>query len=217
MSVGRIARSGGQRALMASAERIAPKLQSLTALFDELDTAVGDVEETAQDGTRVRLHSKTRVVRDILDWVAANATDLRQEIQGMRDGFEVQDLFELAHEVHGQVEAFFPHVRVNLSPVEGSDPLCWGRGTDLMEALFSAIVIVVHRIGGRGSVSLQVIGTENEARIRILGLGEPRVISAPEEMARIREVLVEQHRGRIVPDALGVGGAGVIIALPRNP
>ena len=217
MSVGRVARTGGERALMATGERIAGKVDSLGTLLDELGIAVADVEEVAHEGTPARLHSKTRIVRDILDWITANAADLRDQVEGMRSGYERVDLYELVQEVCGQVESFFPHLRVNLSPVEGGEPLCWGRATELMEALFLSTVISAHRIGGRGSINLQVIGTETEARLRILGLGEPVATKAPEEMARIRQILVAEHGGRIVPDALGAGGTGIIIALPRNP
>ncbi len=216
MSIGQVARAGGQQALTDSGERVAPKMESLGTLLGELDTALNDLEEAVQEGIQARLGGRLKVAREISDWIRATAEDVTLDVEGMSGGFQSVDLFELVHEIHGQVETFFPELCINLTPAEG-DSHCWARATDLSEALFIAMAITSHRISGRGSINIEVVGSPEEARVRMLGLGEPVPVAAGEEMGRFRQILVEEHGGRIVPDALGPGGTGLIIALPRKP
>ena len=216
MSIGQVARAGGQQALTESGRRVAPKLQSLEKLLGELATALDDLEEAAQEGMQARLAGRLKVAREISEWMRSTVEDVHEDVDGMSGGFQSVDLFELVHEIHSQVESFFPDLRINLTPAEG-DAHCWGRTTDLSEALFAAMAITSHRISGRGSINIQVVGTPEEARVRMLGLGEPAPVAAAEEMGRIRRILVDEHGGRIVPDALGPGGTGLILALPRKP
>ena len=216
MSIGQVARRGGLKALRGAGQRLAPKLSSLDGLFAEISRSLDDVDEAAREGTLARLHSRIRVAGEILGWLRATADDLQNEVDGMVGGFQAVDVYDLLSEVQGQVESFFPELRVNVAPADG-EPTCWGRATDLTEGLFLAIVLTAHRIGGKGAVNVEAQSKGENVVVRILGLGEPAKVRAPQETIRLREIFVGQHRGRIVPDSMGPFGTGVVLELPVGP
>ena len=78
------------------------KSSSSRSVGDSLDDAVG----------RSLLLSR---LQDLLGWLHANADDLATEVRGTEAGFEQVDVFELLQELRGQVESFFPRLRVNLA------------------------------------------------------------------------------------------------------
>jgi hypothetical protein len=216
MTVGQVARCGGQRALRASAERLAPMLGCLMNLVDEMGRAVDDVADAVQDGTKARLASQARTLSDVVEWVRAAGDDLQQDLRGMHEGCEQVDVLEMLRELAGQVESFFPGVRVHIAPVEG-EPSCWANAPELCEALFLGLVLTAHRIGGHGALNLEVTEAGKSLQLRMFGLGETHVVSAPEQMARFRELVVTRHGGRIFPDSHGPSGSGLVVELPTGP
>jgi hypothetical protein len=216
MSIGQVARSGGESALREGADRLALRLQSLQRFFAEILPGLDDLEEEVVEGSRARLTGRLRVIRDIVDWMQATGRDLEVELDGMAAGFRLVDAEELCQEIQGQVESFFPNLRVNVAAVD-QPALCWGRATELAEGFFLAAVLTAHRIGGNGSVNFQFNSVDERLVVRVLGLGEPTQLAAPEPTRRFREIMVTHHRGHVVPDSMGPFGTGLVIELPTGP
>lgn len=212
-SLGQVARSGTQAALQASGFRLAPRVASLTRFFGEIEISLEEADRAVLDGTRPQFHGHIRVIREIVAWMRATTADLGTEVQAITEGFQIIDIEDLCHELPSQIEPSFPGLRVNVAPA-GEACECRGRPQELAEALFLACVISAHRISGQGSINLELKSDLDQVEIRILGLGEPVEISLPDETARLREILVGVHAGRIVPDSLGPFGTGLILRLP---
>ena len=79
------------------------------------------------------------------------------------------------------------------------------------------MVVTAHRISGKGSVNVVVETGGSETVIRIFGLGEPTEVHAPQQMSRLKEIIVEQHDGQISPDSMGPFGTGIVLKLRREP
>jgi hypothetical protein len=154
------------------------------------------------------------VARDILSWTQCVVDDMEAGLSAAMRGFVPVDLQTLMQEAQGHVESFFPAVRVSLGAAS-EDMKCRGQATALAEACFLALVLTAHRIGGEGSITVEPVAEEAQLTYRILGLGEPHAVEAAEATARLRELVVECHGGRIQPDALGPFGTGLRLSLPR--
>jgi len=116
-------------------------------------------------------------------------------------------------ETAGQVEARFPRLRITVAPRPES--LCAARPADLAEAFFLALVLVAQRVGGQGAITVDFESAADGVLHRFVGRGEPRKVSAPETVARFRQLVVDQLGGRVLPDVLGTSGTGLQLLLPR--
>jgi len=200
-------------ALTEVGQRLAALLGCLDLFEDETAAALDELDESIQDQSRARLKNRVGVLRDIRAWAAQVTDDLRAEAQAAATGRRMCDSEELCDEVAGQVRARFPAIRIRRVPSAGHR-LCRGRSADLAEAFFLALVLVAHRIGGAGVIQIEITAGEQFLVHRILGLGEPRRIRAPELVERFRELVVDRHGGRIQPDLHGPDGTGLTIELP---
>ena len=213
-SVLQVARAGGEQALTEFAHGYRPLLQSMERFFQEARWVLDEIDEAGEEGVRARLKSRVRVARDILSWIQCVVDDMNAGLSGAEAGLVTVDLQTLMQEAQWQVESFFPGVRISVAAAD-QEMKCQGRATALAEACFLALVLTAHRIGCEGSITVEPAVEEGRLTYRILGLGEPAPVQAPEAMARLRELIVDQHGGSIQPDAMGPFGTGLVVALPR--
>lgn len=213
-SVLHVARAGGEQALAEFARGFQPLAQSMERFFEETNWVLDEIEEAGEEGVRARLKNRVRVARDILSWIQCVVDDMDVALGGALEGVVLTDLQELMQEAQGHVESFFPGIRVSLGAAE-QEMKCRGQATALAEACFLSLVLTAHRIGGEGSITVEPVAEETHLTYRILGLGEPRPVEAPEAAARLRELVVEKHAGTLEPDALGPFGTGLRLSLPR--
>ena len=213
-SVLQVARAGGEQTLAEFARGYRPLLQSMGRFFEETSWVLDEIEEAGEEGIRARLKSRVRVARDILSWIQCVVDDLEAGLSAAETGVVTVDLQTLMQEAQGHVESFFPDIRVSLGAAD-QEMKCRGQATGLAEACFLALVLTAHRIGGEGSITVEPVAEEAHLTYRILGLGEPVPVEAAEATARLRELVVERHRGSIQPDALGPFGTGLRMILPR--
>jgi len=209
-TLGQVARRGGEAALVRIARELQPLEACLHRYLAEMQDAVAQVQgslSVEQQG-----HAGIQALSQALDWTDALASDLSERVRDAAQGFQVVDTHELLIDMASQVEATYPAVRVTVGPVPG---ICRrAKPTALAEAFFLGIVLVAQRIGGRGSVTVEVEQTAASLAYRFLGHGEPRRVSAPECVRRFREIVVDLHGGRIHQDDLGSDGTGLVIHLP---
>jgi hypothetical protein len=213
-SVLQVARAGGEQTLTGFASTYRPLLQSVERFFQEAGWVLDEIEEAGEEGVRARLMSRVRVARDIMSWIQCVLDDMNDELSDAASGLVPVDLQTLMQEAQAQVESFFPGVRVSVSAAD-QEMKCTGRPTALAEACFLTLVLTAHRIGGEGAITVEPGSEDGRLTYRILGLGEPAPVDAAEAMARLRELVVEQHGGSIQPDAMGPFGTGLLLALPR--
>ena len=215
-SIAQVARRGGELALVDAGARLAPKLESLRCLMSELRHGLDDLDDAALDGARATLARRVSGVRDVVQWLDANVADLESTVAHQGLGFAPVDVYDLCGELRGQVESFFPEIRINVAAPD-AEATAWARGSDLAEGLFLGLVLTAHRIGGAGSVNLQFSRRESHLVLRIVGLGEPVQVDAPKQTRRFRDLIVGLHRGRVVPDSMGPFGTGYVLELPIGP
>ncbi len=213
-SVLQVSRAGGEQTLAEFADTYRPLLQSVERFFQEAGWVLDEIEEAGEEGVRARLKSRVRVARDIMSWIQCVLDDMNDELCGAAAGLVPVDLQTLMQEAQLQVESFFPGVRISVSAAH-QDMTCTGRATALAQACFLTLVLTAHRIGGEGAITVEPGSEDGCLTYRILGLGEPAPVEAPEAMARLRQLVVEQHGGSILPDAMGPFGTGLVLSLPR--
>ncbi len=213
-SVLQVARIGGEQALRDFARDHRPLLQTLERFFEETRWVLDEIEEAGEEGIRARLKNRVRVTRDILSWIQCVVDDMEAGLFAAETGVVTVELQALMQEAQGHAESFFPGIQISLAAAE-QEMTCRGRATALAEAFFLALVLTAHRIGGEGSIAVEPVVEERHLTYRILGLGDPVPVEAAEATARLREIVVERHGGRIQPDALGPFGTGLCLSLPR--
>jgi hypothetical protein len=88
----------------------------------------------------------------------------------------------------------------------------WGDAALLGEVIEDAMHLVRARTGSGATVVLEVQGDRDDVSLRIAGLGDPCAAVDPELVDRFRAAATRLG-ARVVPDALGPGGAGLVLAL----
>lgn len=215
-TAGQVARRGEEAALRAVGARLEPLLECLERFFGESRGVLEDLSEAVADAARASLAERVRVLSEILDWSRAVAAELETETRLARGGYREVDVHDLLAEMAGQVEAYYPGVRVTVRAATGTS---WvrGRAADLAEAFFLALSSCACRIGARGALTVEIEGGGGRVQVRILGHGQPHEVQLGEAAARLRELLVARHGARILPDRLGPGGTGITLDLPVVP
>lgn len=215
-TAGQIARRGEEAALRSVGVRLEPLLECLERFFGEFRGILEDLGETVADAARASLAEKVRVLSEVLDWSRAVTTELETETRLARAGYREVDTHDLLVEMSGQVEAYYPGVRVTVQAASGPARV-QARAADLAEAFFLALSSCACRIGGRGALTVEIEGGKGRVRVRLLGHGRPHDVQLGEAAARLRQLLVVRHGARILPDRLGPGGTGLTLDLPVVP
>lgn len=209
-----VARAGGEQSLAQFVLGFRPLLQSAERFFEETGWALDEIEEAAEEGLRTRLKNRVRLARDVLSWIQCVLEDMKTGLNAAEKGVVTVDLQTLMQEAQGHVESFFPGIRIVLGAAD-QEMTCRGQATGLAEACFLALVLTAHRISGEGSITVEPVAEDTHLTYRILGLGQPVVVEAPEAAARLRHLVLELHGGSLQPDALGPFGTGLRLRLPR--
>lgn len=200
---GRVAHELGER-FLAMAECQQQFLGELRARLEALDAAI------AEDA-RARLKGALRGAMDVLDWCDAVQVDLAAECQWAAAGREPIDLGDLCRSVAVEPSSHAGPVHV----IGEAQRLWWGHAAALVDAVRSGLQVVSERVGGIGPRQIEIGEDEAGPWLRIAGYGEPGDGVESGSVLGFRHA-VEAVRGRVVPDALGPGGAGFVLHLPTN-
>lgn len=204
----------GERELLAGiGARIDWLVGCVGRFHEEARLAIREIEESAVEAPRARIQNSIRRVAEILDWAEEASEDMRAEALHALEGKRRIDPEQLCTEMAQAVRAFFPNIRTTVIP--GAEKFSVvGASAQLAEAMFHALVVVSHRIGGDGLIQIEAKASADTLCLDIHGTGEPRDISLPESVDRLREI-VAAHGGTLEPTETGLGGAGLRIRLPR--
>ncbi|MCA8942458.1 MAG: HAMP domain-containing histidine kinase [Planctomycetes bacterium] len=187
-------------------------VDSLAMLEGEITSMAAGLVHDAAEAPRAHIQSGVQRIAEALDWTREVLDELFVESERLEHGMRACSSADLVDEAARQVETFFPRIRVRA----GHDvvPPVVGRSADFVEAVFQALVVVAHRIGGCGAIHVSERVEDEFVAISLLGIGEPQVVEAQDLVARVREI-VQAHGGRIRPTEHGVHGTGVEIVWPR--
>jgi hypothetical protein len=214
-TLAQVARRSECDVLAQANQRVVPLLACLERFLDEASVAWKELDDSIEEAPRARLRNQSHTLREILDWAGAVADDLRRESAGIESGRRTIDTRNLLFEMAGQIETLFPAVRVQLLP--GGASHCIGRAAELAEAFYLALALTAQRIGGKGTIAIEIDEARDHLVHRIWGQGQVCEIEARESIERFRNLVVDRHHGRITPDVLGPHAAGMTIHLPIHP
>lgn len=198
---GRVAHHLGER-FLALAECQQQFLGELRSRLETLDVAIAD-------DARARLKGALRGALDVLDWCDAVQVDLATESSWAASGLEPLDLGEICRAVAAEPSSHVGDLRVT---GEASRPW-WGQAALLAAALREGLHLISERVAGNGPRQIEIGEDESGQWIRVAGYGEPGDGVEPTTVQSFRRA-VESLQGRVVPDALGPGGAAFVLHLP---
>jgi len=199
---GQVARVLGER-FLALAECQQQFLGELRSRLQALDGAIAD-------DSRAQMKGALREVTAVLDWCDSVQADLHEESRRAAAGCEPLDLGAVCVDV---VASFDGGAEIDL--VGGTAVRWWGEAAPLHEALRHGLLLVAERTGGVGQRRIEVGATDGVAWIRVSSTGEPGDSLEVDSVRRFRAA-VTRLGARVVPDALGPGGAGFVLLLPED-
>jgi hypothetical protein len=202
-----------REALAREAARLTAQLECLDLFVDEADRVARRLAEDVGDEPRARLQREARELGDILDWARAVRLELGREVSALGRGAVPTAVGEPLAEAVAQIRSAFPGLAVRV-PDLASSPTVRGSAVDLNEVFFLALLLVAHRVGGRGVLAVGVERQAERVAVVCTGYGEPREVCLPESVARLR-ALVDTLDGTLAPGLLGPAGAGIAVGLPR--
>ncbi|MCC7063715.1 MAG: hypothetical protein IT456_12985 [Planctomycetes bacterium] len=180
--------------------------QFLAELRHGLEALDGAVAEDS----RARLKGSIQASLGVLEWCEVSQRDLLQQAGFAAQGWQPIDLGEFCREFaneHREDEIALVVAGQSVRP-------WWGDAARLHDVLHAAVHVITERTGGCGSILLEVVGTASGPRIRLAGTGEPREDLDAGAVKTFRQA-VSRLGATVEPDALGIGGAGLVIGLPQ--
>lgn len=199
--------------LVELGQRLHPLLGCLDLFLDEARVVLGEVDEKA---SREDLSEKLRAVREIIDWSDAVAEDLHVEADRAMAGMCSVNSLELFRDAAEQMQTRSEGLDVVVAS-SGVVASCQGRPADLREAFSLGLSIVAQRIGGAGSLKVEIDPADGGwIAHRITGKGLASEDVSTDQTARLRTLLVDRHGARVIPDLLASGRVGMTILLPQR-
>lgn len=199
---GQVARVIGER-FLALAECQQQFLGELRNRLEVLDGAIAD-------DSRAQMKGALREVTAVLDWCDSVQADLQEESRRAAAGREPLDLgAECADLVAGFAGGN------DIDVVSTAATRWWGDAKALHEAVCHGLTLVSERTAGQGRRRIEIGTAEDSAWIRIASSGEPGDSLDVDSVRRFRGA-VTRLGARVVPDALGPGGAGFLLVLPHQ-
>ena len=200
-------RRGGEVA-RALGDRFLAHAECLQQFLAEVRTRLSSLDNTLTERSRAQLKGALRDVLGVLDWCDAIQSDLQQDCSRAAGGAEPIDVVELCRSVAAADGSADP------VQVSGQLPTAWwGEARVLAKALELGLALVAERTGGSGCRFVEVSAGETNPKIRIACSGDPRGEVDPDAVRRFRQA-VEQVGARVLPDAIGPGGSGLVVELP---
>jgi len=198
---GEVAKRIGERVLLLA--------ECQQQFLGELRTGLQALEGAVVDDARIRLQACVRSAITVLDWCDSLQDDLLGEGRRAARGWQPIDLAEFCGDVATESAAH----GIAAVVTGGTAQPWWGDAGLFAETMRAGLAVVAERSAGPGVIRIEISGTQEAARVRIAGNGDP-VAEIDESAIHLFRQAVERLGGRVVPDALGPGGTGLILELP---
>lgn len=200
---GEVARTLGDH-FLALAECQQLFCSELRERLQQLDTAIAEA-------TRAQLKGAVRDVLHVLDWVDSVQADFAVSSRRAAAGAEPVDVADVCAAIAAQSRALQRQVDVAGALVRP----WWGEAAALHEVVRAGVALVVERTGGVGAIRILVEEGEQGPQVCVASSAEPVDGVDAASVVRFRTA-VERIGGRVRPDAMGPGGAGMVIELPAS-
>ncbi|GAB4147401.1 MAG: hypothetical protein Fur0037_15560 [Planctomycetota bacterium] len=199
------------RADLASlGRRMSLQVECQQQLLSEARTALAEIDANLHEDTKARIKARLARVAEVLDFCDAAEADLLAETRLLAAGKEPLDLGAAVEEAAAAFEARSDR-RVFRS---GDAPTpFWASRSEFARLLESSLDLVSARTSEPGPIGVEIEEQDGRARIRFLGIGEPRDLQDSGTVAPFRR-LVARLGIRVAPDRLGPGGTGFVLLLP---
>ncbi|HMQ23707.1 MAG TPA: hypothetical protein PKE00_14525, partial [Planctomycetota bacterium] len=176
-------------------------LEEARGLARELETALacGRIEEVGNAGRRIA---------EVLAWMDAATREQRDRARLAAHGFDAHDPAVLMRDAAAYVHSRWPAIDLQLPELGAHQVVCrqgaLGRAVDL------ALEAVIRKLGGVGSVQLEVEDGARHVLLRVRGRRSDarphEEIPVPDLLAgRLRHFVVTVHGGRLFRDAAAAG------------
>lgn len=199
--------------LQRSGARIAAMVESQQQLLGELRTAVQELDDGAAGDPRVRIAANARAIGDILGWCEAVQVELSAETARAADGIQAVDLLLLCHDVIHDLGA--PEGERQVQVTGSALHTVWGRVPELGRLLRLAFELVSQRTAGWSDLQVAVGEDADGPFVHVHGLGGARQGPDAEQVADFRAAAAATGL-RVLPDASGVAGTGLLLRAPAH-
>lgn len=200
-------RRGGEAA-RALGNRLLTQAECMQQFLGEVRTRLVSLDSALAEDSRAQLRGALHDALGVLDWCDAVQADLQQECGLAASGAEPIDVVDLCRSVAA--------ASADSVQVSGQLPTAWwGEARVLANALESGLALVAERTGGSGGRFVEVYAGPTHPMIRIASSGVSREAVDPDAVRRFRQA-VGQVGARVLPDATGPGGSGLVIELPSR-
>lgn len=197
---GEVARALGQR-FLSLAEGQQCFLTELRARLVALDGSIAEAPRAQWKGA-------VRDVMAVLDWCDAVQVDLLRESGLAAAGAQPIDVVSLCEDVASQVATDEQPVLVKGSCANA----WWGSAVALADLVRSGLCLLAERTQGACARCIEVSAAEGVLTLQLTSAGEPGDGVDADSVRRFRQAVAEVG-ATVRPDAMGPGGAGMVIEL----
>jgi hypothetical protein len=202
------AQAGGLRAVSL---RIEGLVQCQDMVLGELRQALRAAWTAAATGAEVGAHLAGALT--ILDWSEAVQGDLHDECRRVATGQQPLDLAEVCAAVLQVYSGSAP--RPDLVLHGAANLRVWAERRACERLVWLAVELVFARMGGRGSVALEVDEDSAGPWVRIHGRAGSSA-RVPAVLAAEFRAQADALRAAVAPDESGLGGAGLVLRFPGD-
>ncbi|HEB52579.1 MAG TPA: hypothetical protein ENI87_04905 [bacterium] len=191
----------------AFGERLEVKAQCMGGFLTELRDRLERLDAAIAEDSRAQLKGAVRELGHVVDWCDAVRAELADEGAMARSGREPIDLGQFCEQLATRLQATTEPISVR---TVGTVTVWCERGA-LAHLLERALAVVWARTGGVGLRCLGVAAPDGTPQLRVWSRGEPTGDVDAELVDALRNVATKVG-ARILPDELGPGGAGLLLA-----
>jgi hypothetical protein len=199
----------GPDGLRRLGSRVLALLECQERFLEELRTSLQELDASVHEESRARIKAQLRTLAEIVDWTEMVHSDLVLEGRHAKAGQAPLDLLWVVHRVAAAWAPNGPEVAIH----GRTDRPCWGNEASLAELVRLAFELVALRAGEGQAIQVEIGEHGGRLGLRVFSAGGPEPIADPGLVERFRRA-VERTGAAVEPDALGPGGAGLVLRLP---
>ncbi|GEM_PF-4008149 len=153
-------------------------------------------------------------------WIQEAQEDNLDLARAFTRGMARQDVIALVRDAASTFHPCYEEIRLHLPPL-GEQRRTTGHALGMYQAFHLALEALAFRLGGRGTIRIEVEEGNLFLMVRFLGeCPEESSLGAPpvDLLRKIRRLVVTLHRGKVFPGEDGPSGASIVLAFPlRRP
>ena len=200
----------GHSVAQALARRFQVQAESLDMFLVEVRERLEQLDVAIAEDSRAQLKGAVREIAGVLEWCEAVQGELATECALAGEGKEPVDVGELCRRLASESTA---EATASTTVVGDAELTWWGHAAALAHLVEQALALVAERTHGSGARCIELSVQDSVPCVHVRSHGEPADGVDPGTIARFRAA-VEAVGATVVPDHLGLGGAGLVLRLP---